>query len=199
MSDPNPYASPAICEDVVMAEVADEPDWRAGLYRKGNQLVMHKQALLPDRCVKSNEPAGGKRLQRNLSWYHPLISLSVLASPLVFIILACILRKQAIIRVGLSKPWFRKRRRALLIGWLMALLGLVIFFSSIVIVTGPQCQMPWMGWGILLGVVVIIAAWIYGSMASRMVAPARITDDYVWLKGVHPEFLADLPPWPYQP
>jgi hypothetical protein len=32
-----------------------------------------------------------------------------------------------------------------------------------------------------------------------MVAPARITDDYVWLKGVNPAFLADLPEWPYEP
>jgi hypothetical protein len=38
---------------------------------------------------------------------------------------------------------------------------------------------------------------IYGLVASRLVAPTRITKDYVWLKGVHPDFLAELPPWQY--
>ena len=56
-----------------------------------------------------------------------------------------------------------------------------------------------MGWGILLGIVLTVGSMIFGSMASQMVVPARITDDYVWLKGVHPDYLADLPPWPNRP
>jgi hypothetical protein len=31
------------------------------------------------------------------------------------------------------------------------------------------------------------------------IAPVRITNGYVWLKGVHPDYLADLPPWPNLP
>jgi hypothetical protein len=30
-----------------------------------------------------------------------------------------------------------------------------------------------------------------------MVYPARITNDFVYLKGVHPDFLARLPEWPF--
>jgi uncharacterized membrane protein len=187
------------CEDVVVATLAEPPQWEGGLYRKGKQLVMHKRANLPDRCVKSNQPADGRRLQRNLSWYHPLIYLTLVVSPLVFIIVAYVLRKQATIHVGLSKPWFRKRRRALLIGWLMALLGLAIVVASIMMISNPRGQTPWAGWGIPLGIVMLIGAGIYGSMASQMVSPVRITDDYVWLKGVHPDYLADLPPWPNRP
>jgi hypothetical protein len=52
---------------------------------------------------------------------------------------------------------------------------------------------------ILLAVPVALGAAIYGLLAARMVAAKRITDDYVWLKGVHPDYLATLPPWPYEP
>ena len=50
---------------------------------------------------------------------------------------------------------------------------------------------------ILLGVLVFFGGALYGLIAARMVAPKRISDDYVWLKGVHPDFLAELPVWPY--
>jgi hypothetical protein len=199
MPDVNPYTSPDNSEDVILAQVVDGPQSTAGLYRKGDQLVMHKNAYLPARCVKSNQPVEGRRLQRNLSWYHPLLYLALLASPLVFIILAYVLRKQATVYLGLSEPWFCKRRLAILIAWMMGVLGVVIMVASIVIVSDPQGRTPWVGWGILLGIVVILAAAIYGSAASQMVRPVRITDDYIWLKGVHPDFLADLPPWPYRP
>ena len=51
----------------------------------------------------------------------------------------------------------------------------------------------------LSGVVLGLFAAIYGLIAARMVVAERISDDYVWLKGVHPDFLASLPPWPYTP
>ena len=200
MSDINPYQSPATYEDVVQTTaVADA--WQPGewVFRSGNQLVMHKLAKLPDRCVKSNQPADGRRLRRKLSWHHPLVYLAFLVHFLLFIILALVLSKRATIDVGLSEEWFRKRRRAILIGWLSVLLGIAVLAGSIAIVVNPNCQTPLVGWGIPLGLVMFLGGAIYGLMASRMVAPARITDEYVWLKGVHPDYLADLPPWPNQP
>jgi hypothetical protein len=201
INNPNPYASPAICEDVVVAQIADEADWRAGLYCKGKQLVMHKMARLPDRCVKSNEPVSGERLRRKLSWHHPLVYLALffgIIGLVIYVILSLVLQKKATIYVGLSEEWFRKRRRAMWIGWTTVLLGLAALAGSIVILVNSKGG-TWAGWGIPLGIVMFLGGAIYGLLASRMVAPARITDDYVWLKGVHPEFLADLPPWPYQP
>jgi len=198
MSDINPYASPLNCEDVVVATLAEPPQWEGGLYRKGKQLVMHKRANLPDRCVKSNQPAGGLRLRRKLSWFHPLIYLSLFLGLLIFVILAIVLQKRATIYMGLSQEWFCKRRRALLIGWMTALLGLAVLVGSIVIISNSN-NYNWTGWGIPLGIVAILGGGIYGSAASQMVSPVRITDDYVWLKGVHPDYLADLPPWPNRP
>jgi hypothetical protein len=201
MSNINPYASPSTFEEVVVAEVADEPNWAAGLWRKGNQLVMHKQANLPARCVKSNEPIEGRRLKRKLTWFHPLIYLSLQAGVLIFAILAIVLQKRATIYIGLTSEWHRRRRRALWAGWIIGLLGLAVLIGSIVVLCNSRdSDPPWAGLlGLLSGIIVILVGAIYGSAGSRMVTPVRITDDYVWLKGVHPDFLADLPPWPYRP
>jgi hypothetical protein len=44
--------------------------------------------------------------------------------------------------------------------------------------------------------VLLLAGAIVGSVQARIVAPSRITKEYVWLKGVHPDYLASLPPFP---
>lgn len=199
MSEINPYSSPLSDENVIQATLAEPPLAGPWVFRKGNQLVMHKGADLPDRCVKSNQPANGLRLRRNLSWHHPLIFLTLFIGILIYVILAIVLRKQATIYVGLSKPWFRKRRRAILIGWGLALLGIAIMVGSFVMITDPNGHPSWIGWGLLIGLFVLLGGIINGIIGSQIVRPARITDDYVWLKGVHPDYLADLPVWPYHP
>jgi di/tricarboxylate transporter len=60
-------------------------------------------------------------------------------------------------------------------------------------------QMDWAVFGIPLGVIIFFIGCIYGSVCSRMVVQTRIDDHFVWLKGVHPDFLAELPEWPYHP
>jgi hypothetical protein len=166
----------------------------AGLWRKGNVLVMHKNARLPDRCVKSNVPTQ-RRLKRSLYWHHPLIYLTILISILVYVILALVLRKTATIYIGLSDEWFGRRRRAILIGWTLVLAGIVMFCVGV----GGVDQSNSFGWLIALAPLVFLFGAIYGLLAARMVVAQRISDDYVWLKGVHPTFLEDLPVWPYLP
>ena len=69
MSEVNPFASP-LSTDLVAA-VPAQPQENQWVYRKGKLLVMHKQAVLPDRCVKSNRPAYGQRLKRKLYLVPP--------------------------------------------------------------------------------------------------------------------------------
>jgi drug/metabolite transporter (DMT)-like permease len=117
----------------------------------------------------------------------------------VYVVLAITLRRQATVNVGLSKPWFRKRRRAILISWGLSLLGIAVMAGSFFVLSDPHGHPAWAGWGLLLGFLVLLGGIIHGLIAARIVTPARITEDYVWLKGVHPGFLADFPEWPYQP
>ncbi len=194
MSEVNPFASP-LSTDLVAA-VPAQPQENQWVYRKGKLLVMHKQAVLPDRCVKSNRPAYGQRLKRKLYWYHPLLYLTILVHLVLFLVLVLILQKKATIYVGLSEQWFRKRRWRIAVSWSLVLAGVAMVVAGVFSVIDnvrPGAV------GIPLGILVILGGAFYGALATRLVAAKRITDDYVWLKGVHPDFLAALPPWPYEP
>lgn len=164
---------------------------RGGLWRDGRTLVMDKHAELPNRCVKSNQPAD-RWLKRRLAWHHPAIVLTVFAGLLVYIIIALVVRKTATIQIGLSEEWYAKRRRATIIGWLLVLTGIGMLVAGIAMV-GKKGDVG--GPLILFGILVALGGAIGGLMGSRMVYPRKITNTHVWLKGVCPEFLEGLPQW----
>src|SRR5918992_369607 len=67
MSDPmNPYASPQSVFGPF--QLAEEP---RGAWRDGDLLVLRRDGVLPDRCIKCNRPAEGYRQERKLNWVHP--------------------------------------------------------------------------------------------------------------------------------
>ncbi len=204
MSDANPYVSPVNSEEVGLATAADVEQWRQGLYRKGNQLVMHKNAFLPDRCVKTNKPVSGERLCCHFVWIHPLLLFTLPLGVVPFLILFFLLRKEARIYISLSEQWSRKRRRAILIGRWITVLGAAIVGASIMTlihadVVGAHNEPAWAQWGVAIGTAVFLGGILYGAFALQIVWPTRINNDYIWLKGVHPDYLAELPPWPNRP
>lgn len=173
-------------------EELDPPEMAGGLWRDGGTLVMEKTAVLPDRCVKSNQPTR-RTLKRKLSWHHPALFLTIFLCGLIpYVIIALIVRKTATVHIGLSDEWFAKRRRATIIGWLLVLVGVVLFVAGFSIddkkgnVAAPL---------ILFGLVFGLLAAIFGLLAARMVFPKRITDRHVWINGVCREYLETLPPW----
>jgi hypothetical protein len=187
----NPYAPPAIPAQLMPPQ---QPGLE-GLWRKGDTLVMHKMAQLPPICVKSNQYAK-QWLKRNLQWHNPWVALTLLISPLIYIIVALIVTKRATIHIGLTEEWFARRRTRMLIGWGIGLLALALFTSGIWVAGQPNGD----GLGmiaILLSIILLIVAVAYGQYACRLVYPQRIDDSYVWLKGVNREFLDRLPMWPY--
>jgi hypothetical protein len=188
MSSENPYLAPQhTTAPPILAEMVE----KRGLWRDANKLVMHRRAHVSDKCLKSNVPVK-RTLKRTLSWHHPAIFVAVLVSPLIYIILALVLRKMATIHIGLSDEWFAKRRTIMLIGWTLSLAGIGMCVGGIASMANEGS----LGVLLLVGVFVTFGGMMYGLIRARMVAATRMTDDYIWLKGVHPEFLADLPPWP---
>src|SRR4051812_48095577 len=65
-----------------------------GVFQDGKKVVVRRTAVLPPRCVKSNEPAE-RWLKRQLYWQSPLTYLLLLLGPVPFIIGALIVRKKA--------------------------------------------------------------------------------------------------------
>jgi hypothetical protein len=184
----NPYASPQEA-GYYAPQLAPVPSF-AGLWRQGNLLVMHKNAPLPDVCLKSNQPAT-RRLKRNLSWHHPALYLVILLHLFIYIIVALIMRKTAKIYIPLTEDWFQRRRQRMMVAWIAVLLSLLLFGLG----ASAVDREAWGAWAIILALLLFLAAAIYGIVACRLVSPKRMTDNYIWLKGVHPDFLDRLEPW----
>ncbi len=184
MSSDNPYQSPQA--PIVKPAVVES----GGLWRSGKLLVMRKDAQLPDRCVKSNEPTT-RRLKRKLTWHHPAVYLGLLANILIYAILAICMQKRATIEIPLTDEWFSRRRRTILIGWGSVILSIGLFIVSAIGLDSNSL----FGWAMFVSVITFFGGAIYGLVASRMVSPTKIDDAHVWLKGVNREFLDDLPVW----
>jgi len=158
-----------------------------GVWRDEAKLVMDKNAVLPDRCVKCNEPAFGGRLKRKLSWHHPAIYLLLLVAFLIYLIVAMVLRKTANVEVGVCERHKKARRRSILITWASIVFSFILFYLAAVRDDGGVA---------LFGIVLLIGAVIFGIITIRLVAPTKIDDRFVWLRGVNKEYLNELPAWP---
>jgi hypothetical protein len=189
----NPYAAPQIPAGYV--QVLEPAAAFPGLWRQGNVLVMHKQAPLPPICLKSGQPAT-KWLPRNLQWHEPWLALTILIAIPVYIVIALIMTKRARLIIGLTDEWAARRRTRMMIALGIALASVVMAIAGIFL---GNLESGNEGWFVLLplAIVNLILAALYGQYACRLVWPKRITDQYVWVKGVHPSFLDRLPVWPY--
>jgi predicted RNA-binding Zn-ribbon protein involved in translation (DUF1610 family) len=162
-----------------------------GIWREGNRMVLSKGAQLPFVCVKTNVPADDW-LRRKLYWHRSWIYLLVLISLWLYVIVALIVRRKADIQVGLCRAQVVRRRWVIAGAWLSVVGGIILCIFGI-----ANSRPNNSSWAFaVLGLVVVLAGALYGAIQSRIVAAVRITEDYAWIKGVNPEFLASLPPFP---
>ncbi len=165
--------------------------WRLGK----KSLVMHKNAEMPNRCVKSNQPST-RHLKRSLSWHHPgWYALIIVCGLIPYVIAALLVRKTATIYVGLSEEWFARRQRDMLISWTISLLGIAFLITGIALVDESEFAVAMIPLGILL----LLGGLIYGVVRVRIVEVKKIKDDYIWLNGCCPEYLDELPEWTGEP
>ncbi len=152
---------------------------------------MTKGAQLPYVCIKSNQPAD-VWLKRKLYWHASWIYLLILVSLLVYVIVALIVRQTAQIDVALCRQQIVRRR------WVIAGAWFAVVSGAALIVIGLGNARPgndtWIA--SLAGLIVLLAGAIIGAVQARIVTPTRITKEHVWLKGVHPAYLAALPEFP---
>lgn len=166
--------------------IPDAPSGGLMIWRDGNILVMRKEARLPLRCVKTNEPVEQLR-KIKMAWHPPWCLLLLLVGLLPFVIVALCLQKKATIMVGFSKSTIRTRRIAIAVGWLGCLTALAIVLAGAVASSGEIA---------LLGLLVFVVTLIYASVRYRVVSPSRIDDYYVYLKGCCTDYLDTFPQLP---
>jgi len=179
------------CGESLGSSVAPDARPGHGVWRDGERVVMTKDAQLPYVCIKTNEPADAW-LRRKLYWHNSWIYLLILISLWVYVIVALIVREKADIQVGLCRERIVRRRWAIAGAWLAFVSGIVMIIAGI-----ANSQPGNSAWILsIVGLVVLLAGAIVGATLARVVAPVRITKEYVWLKGAHPAYLAALPEFP---
>jgi hypothetical protein len=191
MPDPNPYAPPPMLAQTAPLQPAQFAPPQ-GLWRQDNLLVMPIGGQLPPKCVKSNVPTD-QFLKRNMVWYPPWIALTIFIATPIYIVLALSLQKKATVFIGLTPEWKTKRLIRMLIAWGSVLLGAASFIAGLALLEGSLKSLsPVL---LILAPVGLLTGIFVGLYGCRMVYPKKIDDRFIWLKGVCPAYLADLPPW----
>jgi hypothetical protein len=186
MSDLNPYAAPKARID----EIEGESGPLDGVWSDGSTLVLTKKAELPPRCLKCNEPADHV-LNRSLSWHPPWVAVLVLLSPLIYIVVALIIRQTAKVAFPLCGEHLSRRRKAIALGWLASLAGLSMIIGGVANAPGPVPA----GVAIAGGVLFLVGI-IWGVVRARIVKLTKIDKRMVYLDRVDPGYLAELPTLP---
>jgi hypothetical protein len=162
----------------------------------GVGLVMARNLIGPDRCVKCNAPAEGYQLLRRLSWHHPALYVLILFPGLViYALVALCVRKTAQVKVGLCPDHRAARRRNVAIAWSLCLLGLAMLIGIPMALSGQRG--PDVGTykaaGAIAGIVTLLVGLVYAAVAVPVVSPRRIDDHYVYLNKAGRPFLESLP------
>lgn len=207
MDEFNPYTPPR-AESALEPFAPDE----CGVWRDGELLLMTKDASLPDRCLKCNFPADGYTLRRKLVWQRPNLGYILVPCSLMIYFLATYLLRQttaarplplilcltvtSLVRhlvsqtttVGfpLCERHRKQRGRSMAIGWSLSLTGIGAMFAGFL-------NSEYMAIGVLGGVLLVIVGPIYWVASTELPTPRKIDQRFIWLKGVHPAFLDDLP------
>jgi hypothetical protein len=187
MIERNPYAPSAASLKLDRQAVGAGED----VWRDGKHLVMQRDAQLPARCVKCNEPAHEPTKRRTLYWHHPAIYVLILVQIIVYVVVAMVVRKSVVVEPGLCGEHKRKRRNAA-IGTLLGLVASIAIPAALAVVLPPDGG----GWIILLGVGIFLAAVIYGIIANRVLTARKIDNDIARIGGCGAAFLDSLPDYP---
>jgi hypothetical protein len=164
----NPYAPPSA--DWAMAAAPVGPGGGQWWFQ-GNTLVVVKGSTLPlNLCVKTGQPSDGEPVKRTLQWVHPLVTLTVLISPLIMIILYFVLRKTGDISYGLSTE-MRKRRKT----------GLILTLAPLLLIVLLAVALPEPALGFLLGLLIWLVCLVVGLIMMNPFKITKIDDKYIYL------------------
>ena len=100
-----------------------------------------------------------------------------------------IVRKKAILHIGLCPHHRDQRRHTRMSGWMGAWSGRVVGFAALAFNSNVAVFLG------VTGFLVFIASAIYGGLRGPMISAAKVTNENVWVKGVHRDFMANLPEW----
>jgi hypothetical protein len=122
-----------------------------------------------------------------------LVFLLVLISPLIYIIVALVIRKTAKIEVPLCERHRAGRVRGIWIAWLVCLTGIAFLIVGGAN-AGPSGNEN-LALLVFVGIVMLLGGLIYATNLPP-VMPKKIDQTHIWLTKVSPLYLAYLPELP---
>lgn len=174
--DPNPYAAP---EDLG----AQIPQAQTDHYEvRGKKLAVQVGAVLPARCIKTNEVVvpgeNGKIKTVKLTWINPwwalLLFIPFGIGLLVLIFIYLTKTAKGTITVHLSNTAIRRKR-----------IHLIVIFSLSFLLFGLSTISP----AILLGGILLL---MIGLLSLRYLSPTGFQSHWFLVKGFHQDFLRGI-------
>lgn len=146
-------------------------------------VIVRDGAVLPARCIKTNELVTDVGMKRKLHWAHPALFLIILVNLLIFLVVYLIVRKQCTIRYFMSR--YAKRRQ--LFKQLFAV-GVLLFgfFGMFVGTVVDSIEM------IVLGIVLLCAGVVMLVKFLEAISLVKHKDGEFWIKGCCPEFVRSI-------
>ncbi|HEV2021904.1 MAG TPA: zinc-ribbon domain-containing protein [Terriglobales bacterium] len=158
-------------------------------YRQGNRLVVPKGAPLPPYCVKCGQPVTGEPLKKIFFWHNPWLFLIALLSPIIYIIVAMIVRKRADVAIPMCDEHRQRRKNLIIAAWV---LGLGCIPGGILVGSLIHDSDAGAGLGFLVGLLMLIGS-IVTSTLARPMRPREIAEFSATFSGVGEQFLTHLP------
>jgi hypothetical protein len=152
----------------------------------GNLLLVPRGLVLPARCVKCGNASSEPWPRITFSWHHPGYYCFII-SPILYAIVALIVRKTIKLSVPLCKAHKSIRKKRLLMATVL-LIGCIPLPTALGVYVGnDNADIV----AICLGIAMFISGLFFLAFASPM-KPTRISSVSAEFQGVCPEFLAGL-------
>ena len=185
MSKYSPYAPP-------QSELRGLGATVAGPWRQEQLLVLRRDGELPERCIRCNAAAITRR-KTSLQWHHPAWYL-LLILPLIYVIVAMIVRQRQKVYVGLCQ----RHRLRFLGGRLFTVAGVAFWFMLSLNMGRFAVQLDENTVRLLpVAMAVLCLLWVLiARQLTHLISAKRIDQDYAWLNGCDKTFLDSLPEFP---
>ena len=167
-----------------------------GLWQDGKLLVVSREDhLFPDRCIKTNRSFSGNLTKFDLIW-SPTKPRGIAST-----ILAAIYMRQATLHVPISDDFQYTSEKKKGRGFNVVRSGMSAFFLSVaVFIVAAFAGVPLhilnlMAILVLVAPIVAFCATFYMMhvLANAAIHASKISDQYVWVKGISKAYLESLP------
>ncbi len=167
-----------------------------GAWKQGRRFVLHRDAPLPALCLATSAPTH-LRVKRTFAYVPGMVALTILLSPFIWLLVRWLVQAKIALMLPLAEEFLARERRLRIVRAAFALIGTLMFAAGIWQLL--DARLPAGGLEMIFGGVLIAAAtFAWSVFASTRLRVVRYEEPYIWLGGVHPDFIDKLPDWPYE-